>query len=1149
MVRPWQDIPESILRDEQAMLDADNWAKQQRAQLAGEWAQTQLANFQQWIRQQSAQSGLGLPSAAEVRQAGNRGSLRPRQSAGMGDLRAAERGGTTMQERAALAPSIQTEGQPIDFARGAAENEYYRQNLPGYAGAADTAGYAAEMADRPRNALMSAAYQSTQEAGVPQSIDVESMPDLGAAGQRVLEAGRQGLTGERHTMAADVLKGAGVQNETIANVLGFGLDLVADPVNYIPGAALTKPGRAAIGATGRAVSRGAQVAGDVVGRGVRAVEEAATGPAVRRLAPGLTVQDVSRQGRFSDLQIGAEDFIRDTGTGQVGIVTGEGTLAAGKQQLPAWRVLTADGGETLILKSDAQMVSPSQSNLQRAVQGGWAPTVPTTPGRPTGQITGQAQLPQPRTQGTQPGAMGATVGATTQPQPMVGRSGTATTAAGPQGTGQAATPPPSRTGGMTPTTQGPAVTSGGSRLQLQTQQSSTAATATARAVPPRSGQAPTTAAQQLPTQTATRTQTQPVTGTTRTVPSSSQSPPSNIIPGKTASGSNVVGPTRTAGFREFWDRTRNVIAHQGPAGQQLANDLQRSRDLAETMAGDWVNRMPTVRKLTPEEFDDFVTLAEGGNAPSNPKITQALVEWDTVRNEAWNAANNAGVVIGKQQNYFPHVFDEKVFSNPKTWNDNIQHLINTGQAATTAEAEQMLRRAHDVVRNRRYGNLEAARLVDLPGYQRSADVLFGYIENAARRISQASVFGAQDEKALALITKMGEQGFDANAAKHAFDVASGAKTYGTKLSAASNVARTYNAITKLGLSALSNAGQTVNTATVTGGIRALTATKEAIFNPQASEYALKIGATLDGVINDLREGGGWAGKLGKITAPGFSTVEKFNRTVAAHAGRQFARDMAQDAVKGSRSAIEELTKMGLDPQAIIQRGGRLLPEDEVKAARNIVERTQFKVDPQDLPVWASSPLGKMVMQFRTFSYNQSAFMTREVITPALKGNAGPLIRFLIFGGPTGLAVTEIRNFIQARPSEENWTKRIEQYYQRVGGLGILGDLVTAFFPMNSQYLDPNRYATMAIGSVVGPSFGTAAEFLGAAAGAVQGNPTNLERFALRQIPGVGTTLQNLILPYKTNDSTLTPLQKRLQSSGGGGLTPLQKRLQKAGAGG
>lgn len=607
------------------------------------------------------------------------------------------------------------------------------------------------------------------------------------------------------------------------------------------------------------------------------------------------------------------------------------------------------------------------------------------------------------------------------------------------------------------------------------------------------------------------------------------------------------GPTQHIGLlQQGFNRVRNVIASQGPAGQELAQNLLNQRDRAETLAGDFVSRMPTVRNLSKADFANFVDAAEGKAKPLNATVAKAVGEWNTIRNEIHGLAGDQ-LDIGKIENYFPHHFDPKQFT--RNWQSNIQHLIKTGQAADATDAAQKLRYAADVVRNRKYGNLEASRIVDLPGYDKTKEALFNYIEGASNRISQAETFGPKDEKSLSLINQIAQSGGDADTVKHMYDIAVGAKKYGQGSKQLTGALRRFNTTTKLGLGALTNMGQNVNTATVTGPVRTLAGMVGAM-KPEAQDFALKAGITLDGVLSDLKEGGGFAGKvMGKLSAPGFNKVEKFNRVTAAWAGKGYAEDMAKAAANGSQAGIEALQKMGLNPEAIIKRGGSLTPEETIKAARNVVERTQFKVDPQDLPGWANSPWGKTVAQFRTFSYNQTAFLGREILQPAQKGNFAPLARFLAVGLPVGAALTETTNVLRNRKSEENPAKRVMQYAQKVGGAGLASDLITGLFPMNGKYLDPNRATTLAVSTLAGPTFGSLAEGYGALTNAIQGKPQNLERFALRQTPIVGSTLQNTLLPYQSQNGQANtrfqfgqpaaPGQVTAAPAAQGALTPLQ----------
>src|SRR4030065_1874665 len=95
-----------------------------------------------------------------------------------------------------------------------------------------------------------------------------------------------------------------------------------------------------------------------------------------------------------------------------------------------------------------------------------------------------------------------------------------------------------------------------------------------------------------------------------------------------------------------------------------------------------------------------------------------------------------------------------------------------------------------------------------------------------------------------------------------------------------DIIRAANVFTKLGLGALTNAAQSVNTATVTGGMRTLLQTPKAMFSKEAKEFAIQAGVTLDSTIAKIREGGGVTSKLATVGAPGFNNVARLNSTLA-----------------------------------------------------------------------------------------------------------------------------------------------------------------------------------------------------------------------------------------------------------------------------
>jgi hypothetical protein len=596
------------------------------------------------------------------------------------------------------------------------------------------------------------------------------------------------------------------------------------------------------------------------------------------------------------------------------------------------------------------------------------------------------------------------------------------------------------------------------------------------------------------------------------------------------------GVKLTKNIDKAFRSTRSIIERQGEAGKELAGDLQRSRDVEEVYQAEILKSIPTVRSLKGKDYENFVDATQGLAKANSPKVEQAVAEWKAVHPAIRDRAIAAGLDVGDLgESYYPHMIDyDEVFKDKNKYNQAINHIVETGQAANAEEAIQLLGYARDVSRNRKFGNLEASRLVDIPFYDKTKNSLTSYIQGSSKRIAQAEIFGKSDEKALEKIARIGKEGGDTEAAKNAYDVAVGARQYSPTSSKVSGAIRKYNTVTKLGLGALTNMSQNVNTGIVTGHLRTVKSMLKQV-DPKTRSFVEDTGVVADAVINDLKKNQGYTtftskvlGKgLNLVTAPGFGAVEKFNRAVAATAGRDYALRLAQT---GDEATLRKLGVTGTI-------GKELTEEQQIQAARKVVEKTQFKVDPQDLPGWTDTPGGKLVSQFRTFSYNQGKFFSNEILKPVKNGNFMPLGR-LLAAMPLGYALYEGRRMIDGRPEEENYTKRVLAMFNKIGGAGLVSDVVQGVNPIGSKYLPSDRRQSMAVSTFLGPTAGSATQAVGAVSDAVQRKNlpkdesrlegkvavgktgdsytdlTSLSRFGLQQVPIVGGPIKNRVLPFK-----------------------------------
>lgn len=607
----------------------------------------------------------------------------------------------------------------------------------------------------------------------------------------------------------------------------------------------------------------------------------------------------------------------------------------------------------------------------------------------------------------------------------------------------------------------------------------------------------------------------------------------------------VYGTNKVSNLDKVFRSTRSIIERQGESGKQLGAMLQKTRDNREIYLANIEKQMPSVSKiarkgknaLVNKDFENFVEATQGLAEPKNPLVAKAVQEWQATHPQIRDRAVAAGLDVGDLgPTYYPHFVDyDRIFKDKNTYNEAINHLTQTGQAKSPEDAIKLLGYARDVSRNRQFGNLESSRLIDLPFYDKTPNSFISYLNGSVDRITKTEMFGAKDENALKLIAKAAQEGADTEAMKNAFDIAVGAKQYNPTTSAVSTGIRKYITTTRLGLGALTNVSQNVNTGIVTGHMRTLKSAVKQL-SPETRQFVQETGVIADAVLNDIKTQQGYSsfsskvfGKaVNKVTAPGFGLVEKTNRSIAATAGRDYALRLAQ---KGDEATLRKLGVTGDISKKTLTEA------QQIQAARKIVEKTQFKVDAQDLPGWTDSPGGKLVAQFRTFSYSQGKFFSNEVLKPLGKGNAMPLARVLA-ALPVGYALYETRRMIDGRPAEEDGTKVGLESFSKIGGAGLALDMYRGMNPVGSKYIPSDRRVSMAAGTFGGPAVGTAIQAVGALSEGIQrkntpedetrldgkvavgktdnsySDLTPLARFGLQQIPIVGTPIKNRVLPYK-----------------------------------
>lgn len=454
---------------------------------------------------------------------------------------------------------------------------------------------------------------------------------------------------------------------------------------------------------------------------------------------------------------------------------------------------------------------------------------------------------------------------------------------------------------------------------------------------------------------------------------------------------------------------------------------------------------------------------------------------------------------------------------------NLFKYIAKTHNISESEAESRLNVFIKRTTNPKHGNLEHSRVLNLPFYDPHPDrVIPRYYTGAHNRLNEITHWGQENEVMSGLINEMKKDGADFKYAEHLRDRFTGAEAQraaggGLISPATSGAMRAVQVITKLGLSVIPNSTQTTNTAMVTN-VRD-TAKNISRFMSKAKrsemrDFALRSGATLESSLNDFFSGTGLSGSIkiggvplsaqGFLKKTGFIWMEKMNRTIAANAGRDHAARMAERLAKNPTDKLAQraLKQLKLDSGKILKRNGQLTVDEMLTAAQQVVNKSQFRAGPLDLPLFFTSAEGKLVTQFKSFAFNQAKMIKDILRDEVSKGNMRPLVTALIAMPILGEGVKDVRAILTGRVRDEKGLERIIENISAVGAAGMFNDVLSAV-----------KYNNVP-GFMVGPSLSDAGRAVTSGTRAVQGKPAQLERFILGNVPVVGQLLKNTFVPTR-----------------------------------
>lgn len=509
-------------------------------------------------------------------------------------------------------------------------------------------------------------------------------------------------------------------------------------------------------------------------------------------------------------------------------------------------------------------------------------------------------------------------------------------------------------------------------------------------------------------------------------------------------------------------------------------------------------------------------------------------------------------------------------TNTKT-NEFLQGLVKRGDFDSVEGAMQALKKdwknEQKLGLTNRSSSLDFNREVNLPWYDPNvARVFTRYGAESIERFNKAKVFGAADEKLYAIINKVKKQDLPMGQADNlAKDLESLMRAQFKTNPQSADVNKFVSMLKssqllKLTFSSLQNLTQTANDVLASD----LGSTFKGLTHAFEDENLLKLiksGATSESFMRQAFEWNAGNSKFAEkfLKTVGFTRSEIINRAIASNTSdhwieKNFARlakdygitrraetkaslatekglieaadagfdgDALQRILKEKPGSYWALKELGVDVEKTI-KDGFISAEDKARAAYNFVEKTQFTGNQLDLPYLASHPVGQVIMQFKTFAYQQSKLAMKSLVDPVVRKDAPRLLRnFALLNTMYPMSDAVIKN-IRSVITQEKAPDLLdlESYMNNLfsgGNFGIMADL------WNS--IEQDR----------GPEW-----FIGASTNDI-----------LEYAAGIQKTAS---LDSKTRDSGLNGVAKQLLKQSGVGRIPLnvtskqpgQSTLQKLG---
>lgn len=545
-------------------------------------------------------------------------------------------------------------------------------------------------------------------------------------------------------------------------------------------------------------------------------------------------------------------------------------------------------------------------------------------------------------------------------------------------------------------------------------------------------------------------------------------------------------------FNKAFDSGERQAQRQGPAGKAVAQMVNEQQFQESQVYAKYLptlrNSMKGMSKADRLELDVAVRTDGGKKLLKTDQQKMAYDIWDNIRKDVdvklrknkVKLRNDAGERLeyasdpDKVGRYAPEYVDDATKNSPDFRKSMIDDLILKGDDPTTAAlkadrslAEQPIRRA---------GSLEYVREAHNPNYIKDPNIWMPrYLKQVARRIPEIEIFGQEHQRIKPLLGQIDAMGGNSSKVREVLDAMYGSRIDNKFVSTAMK----WNLFTKLSLSAFQNLTQFTNFATQGGLRNSGRVIKDWFLHPNkhaAMKDLANLGDAWDEMLMSTEAGVG-DNKAIQTALWLFKKSEGLLRGTAANVGAESAKSNLKALRKNADNEVAKraLKALGINVDEAIKRG-TLTQESLARAAYNMVDQTQFHINPMKLPTWSRSTWGKFFTQFKSFGYMQTKFYRDHIINEARQGNYMPLLRMMVTAPPAFYFAAQVRNFVGQKPdrelSEKEKDSEFLQFLLKMTGTlpaSMTQDFIYGYNKMNSENASPISKATTLMGNTFGPT--------------------------------------------------------------------------------